>query len=500
MLKAILVSSLLFNIGLLAGRLSGFARESFLAASFGIGPETDVAVLMLSLPDLLVNILVGGGIAASLIPEFNRSAVHARTLLFQSLVAFSSVFVVLSLLAGFFMPWVLGVFAPGFTELQNSLAVGPMQLVMWLVPLTVTTGVVAAYLNAHNFFLASSMGTLVINGVIITGLLFIYLAGGGLAELALFVLLGGLVRLVMQLIAAVRINGWPVLSFAPWLLNKPMWMRFLQVAGAGSVLLSYPVVIRAYASYGEAGDVALVSFATKLVELPLAIAVTFLSVVLFPRLSNAFETDRAQFDVLCVWGIRATLFLSTMALATIFPVSHALADLVYGYGKMASDDVVVIGQLTAIGLFFMPFLGMATFVAACFNAKHDTITPLLINAVMLVALVCALEFIGQPSLSELVGIMVAAYVGVGSLSLLVLLIKQPGVFSRVVDVFYLPLILGSCALVFVLLRAALHWLTLAQAGTWPILLAAAVAGVVTLLASLIVPEVRILVVKKLFKP
>ena len=500
MLKAILVSSLLFNIGLLAGRLSGFARESFLAASFGIGPETDVAVLMLSLPDLLVNILVGGGIAASLIPEFNRSAVHARTLLFQGLLAFSSVFMVLSLLAGFFMPWVLGVFAPGFTEMQNSLAIGPMQWVMWLVPLTVATGVVAAYLNAHNFFLASSIGTLVINGVIIAGLVFIYLAGGGLPELALFVLLGGLVRLVMQLVAAVRINGWPVLSFTPWLLNKPMWMRFLQVAGAGSVLLSYPVVIRAYASYGEAGDVALVSFATKLVELPLAIAVTFLSVVLFPRLSNAFETDRAQFDVLCVWGIRATLFLSLMALAAIYPVSIALADLVYGYGKMASDDVVVIGQLTAIGLFFMPFLGMATFVAACFNAKHDTITPLLINAVMLVALVFGLESVVQPSPAELVRIMVAAYVGVGCISLLVLFIKQPTLLANVADVLFMPLILATCGVVFVVLTAVLHWMALAQAGIWPILLAALVAGVVVIVASLIIPDVRNLIVKKLFKP
>ena len=454
---------------------------------------------MLSLPDLLVNILVGGGIAASLIPEFNRSAMHARTLLFQSLVAFSSVFLLLSLLAGFFMPWVLGVFAPGFTELQNSLAVGPMQLVMWLVPLTVTTGVVAAYLNAHNFFLASSMGTLVINGVIITGLLFIYLAGGGLAELALFVLLGGLVRLLMQLLAAIRINGWPVLSFSPWLVNKPIWKRFLQVAGAGSVLLSYPVVIRAYASYGEAGDVALVSFATKLVELPLAIAVTFLSVVLFPRLSKAFESDRKQFDVLCVWGIRATLFLSLMALAAIYPVSHALADLVYGYGKMSSGDVVVVGQLTAMGLFFMPFVGMATFVAACFNAKHDTITPLIINGLILVGLLVALESVNQPSLMQLVGIMVGAYMAVGCCSLLLLLVRQPGLFTKVVDGFYLPLILAVCGCTFVVLTWSLQWLKFADTAILSILLAAVVACAVTLVGSVMVPEVRSLVVKKLSK-
>ncbi len=499
MLKAVLVSSVFFNIGLLAGRLSGFARESFLAASFGVGPESDVAVLMLSLPDLLVNILVGGGIAASLIPEFNRSPYHARTLLFQSLVVFSGVFIVFSFFTNWHMPWVLGVFAPGFNDFQEAIAHIPMQLVMWLVPLTVATGVVASYLNAHNRFLASSMGTLVINAVIIAGLLFIYYLGGDLEILALFILLGGLVRFIMQFVAAARVAGLPKLTFVPWVVNRALTIRFLQVAGAGSVLLSYPVVIRAYASYGQAGDVALVSFATKLVELPLAITVTFLSVILFPRMSNAYEKNHEQFLTLCVWGIRMTLFLSLLAVASIYPISNALADLVFGYGKMSTQSVIVIAELTAIGLFFIPFLGISTFIAASFNAKHDTITPLVINVIMLAVLFVVLETLQQPSLDKLVGALVVAYMGVGCLSFLVFSFKQKGLLRQVIDVFYLPLILVACTTVYFVLTWLLPLISHEASAVWSILLAMVVAAFAAIVSGCFVPPVRAVLLTKLIK-
>jgi len=85
MIKSILLSTIVLNVGLLLGRLSGFVRESIVATTYGTSSQADIVVLMLTVPDLLVNILVGGAMGAVLIPEFNSSSGNAKKLLFQNL-------------------------------------------------------------------------------------------------------------------------------------------------------------------------------------------------------------------------------------------------------------------------------------------------------------------------------------------------------------------------------------------------------------------------------
>ena len=47
---------------LLVGRATGFAREWVLSARGGASGSTDLAIVLLTLPDLLVNLLLAGGL------------------------------------------------------------------------------------------------------------------------------------------------------------------------------------------------------------------------------------------------------------------------------------------------------------------------------------------------------------------------------------------------------------------------------------------------------
>jgi putative peptidoglycan lipid II flippase len=62
---------------LLAGRVSGLFREIQLAAAFGVSVSADVAVLLLTLPDLLVNLVLSGGLSAALIPRLRALPLQA---------------------------------------------------------------------------------------------------------------------------------------------------------------------------------------------------------------------------------------------------------------------------------------------------------------------------------------------------------------------------------------------------------------------------------------
>jgi len=58
MSKAIMINSLILSVGILIGRLSGYIREIIVASKFGTTSDADTILLMLTIPDLLNNLVV----------------------------------------------------------------------------------------------------------------------------------------------------------------------------------------------------------------------------------------------------------------------------------------------------------------------------------------------------------------------------------------------------------------------------------------------------------
>lgn len=452
MIKALLLSSLAINLGLLLGRLSGFAREAFVATTYGATAQADVVVLMLTVPDLLVNILMGGALGAVLVPEFSQRPALARKLLYQSLLYFGMIFVGISAILYWQADMLVMLLVPGFEEMQVAQSAVAVGWVIWLVPLTVLAGVVTAYLQAQNRFAVAALGTLIINFSIIAGLLLVYFGYGSLRLLAGFVLLGGLIRLGSQLLQ-VRPVWNPLAGFHPGMLNKALLTRYGQAMLSGSVLLLFPVVARALASYEGEGSVALFNYATRLVEFPLAIAVTFLAVVFFPRLSQSFSTDSAQHRQLIKYGVQITLGLSLVAAITLISLIDVYADIVYGHGDMQDSSVRLVATLTAIGLIALPVQGLAIFLTAVFNSRKNTRTPLLLNGTGLVffLLISNAGVFGQ-GLQALMWGMVASYGLICTLQLIYLKIEFFSWWRILLDRAFFPGVI--CAAV---LSACICW-------------------------------------------
>ncbi|MEM7886056.1 hypothetical protein Q4Q91_19390, partial [Morganella morganii] len=69
-MKKLFISGIIVSIALLIGRISGFFREIFVASIFGVSVHSDITILLLTVSDLLVNLLVGGAFSKVLIPAF----------------------------------------------------------------------------------------------------------------------------------------------------------------------------------------------------------------------------------------------------------------------------------------------------------------------------------------------------------------------------------------------------------------------------------------------
>jgi len=374
--KAILISSMVLNVGLLLGRFSGFIRQSFIATAYGDSSEADVVIFMLTVPDFLVNILMGGAFGAVLIPVFSKNQEQAKKLLYQALLLFGA----LSCILSFFLFWqsdvLVSLLTPGFDGEKAQSASRAFGYVVILIPLTVMAGGTTAFLQYKDKFALPSLGTLIINTSIILGLYLVYRGVGGIQLLAMFVIAGGVVRLATQLYVSK-----PTMNVSPWLLESSFFKHYCRAMLTGSILIFFPVIAKAVASYSPDGSYATMDYALKLVQFPLVIAVTFIATVFFPRLASSFQSDTKTFTTLFTYGIQTTFALSCIAAATLYVVSTHYASLVYGHGEMGEVSVATIGVITAVGLLSLPLQGLTGFFTTTFFAQKNTKTPLLIHSI-----------------------------------------------------------------------------------------------------------------------
>lgn len=479
-LKRILSASLIINLGLLLGRLLGFVREIIIAEGYGASWQADVTVTILTLPDILINILVGGALTAALVPSFTSDRSGARALAYQVSAVIFLIFSVIAALLAWQSPVLIQLLAPGYSGQTAAVAESGVATVVLLLPLFVLTGVTTALLQARERFAIPSLGTFFFNAVLIAGLWFtIRQDTFNVTFIVLSVLAAGALRYASQLVA-VRPGFHPVESFRPWLISGDLVRRYWQAMLSGGILFIYPVAARAYASMVGEGGVAMFSYAMRLIELPLLLCVSFLGVVLLPRLSEAYSQNREMFSKLVVYGLQAVFALGMVAVTTLFVGRQGYTQLVYGRGLQpeALQDVT---QLVGVGLLCVLFQGAVTFMTATFNAARKTQIPLVMNLAGGAGLLFVLQAGNGHSLLEIMIALTSTY---GLLAVVYALVIGRRFLAAGVwrNVYAAGFFVG--VLVVNLLVATGHWLLLsAVQGAWLSLLITVLAGGLALVAS-----------------
>lgn len=367
-----LSTGLILSLTLMAGRLAGFLREMQLGATFGLSRDTDFAIVMLTTPDLLVNLLLAGGLSAALIPEFARMDAEGRHRLFvlaSALVGgvFGAIGLVVILLP--ILPVLL--FAPGYAAVPVSDYAWPFMLAALAIPLSGLAGVTTALLNGREKFFVAGSGTLIFNATIIAALMLWQYPRNELVVLGAGIALASLLRFGSQLLAALQHIKRPHATFPANF--APLVNRFWQALGATTLVLLVPVILRAVVSLNGEGNIAAYNFATKLVELPIGIAITTVSTVAFPALSKAFaggEADvvRGTFEI----AMRRGLGISLAIAIPCYWFAYPLVDLVFGRGRMTQDDLQLIADLSRLGFITLPLVAVSSLSATLLNARHQT--------------------------------------------------------------------------------------------------------------------------------
>ncbi|QDQ86237.1 hypothetical protein FMZ60_00500 [Alcaligenaceae bacterium SJ-26] len=394
--RSLLGAGMLLSLALMAGRLAGFGREMLLASSLGLSAQADVAIVLLTIPDLLVNLLLSGGIGIALIPAMRAAdGRHAAALFWQSTLVVGGVFTLIGL--GFAMSpelW-FRVLAPGLDNIGKMLEGGVSYAMAVAIPLTALAGVTTAALNARDRFFVAGSGTLIFNLCVIGGLMLAFLFEGEyLIWLCAGILAGTVLRWLSQWAAMMHVGllGKRLGNLnCGWLLDVAMIKSFAAGLAAASLLILVPVVLRAAASWLGAGEMAAFNYAIKLVELPLAILITTLATVAFPRLSEAHsKKDSVGFDRFLQHGLRRSIVLSCAVILCGWPFVDSAVALLFGMGRIDQAGLAHIATLTQVALLSVPWAGISGLAAAALNARLQPVRVLrrTLSVMLILPLLC----------------------------------------------------------------------------------------------------------------
>lgn len=344
----------------IVARLMGFAREQIIAAHFGASAVTD-AFLVAQIVPTWFETVVGSAVAAVLVPMFSEavsSGERAEHRLFVSSSLFMGLFYgALSLGLWVAAPGLAHTLAPGLEPVAQLAAVSFIRIQSAsIVPLGLSLMWTSLF-HVHQRFMLPSLAA-VSSNLLVIAVSILYREKLTLTLIAC-VMVTGVITQAVLLIWPFRLEG---LRRGGWSIDFSLIAR--------TVRLSWPLVLgnasgtvvglseRFFASHLRAGSLSALSYAGKLLLLPVGVLVLGLSSVLFTRFSAMASTgDLDGITVEFQRVMRGLLFLLLPATALLILFAKPLVFITFHRGQF--DLLAVESTSEALAFYSTGFAAMA---------------------------------------------------------------------------------------------------------------------------------------------
>ncbi len=132
-----------------------------------------------------------------------------------------------------------------------------------------------------------------------------------------------------------------------------------------------------YFAAGDPGAISCLSYARKLVLLPIAVAGQAIGQASMPFFSRLFAEGKKQELVeLLLKSARASAAIAALCAAGLIALAIPTVELCFHRGHFSSSDVVRTAQFLRLFAVAIPFWGVQAILARGFYAKGDTLTPM----------------------------------------------------------------------------------------------------------------------------
>jgi putative peptidoglycan lipid II flippase len=392
------------GIAVLASRVFGLVRELVFSAMFGAGKLLDSYYAAFQIPNLLRDLFAEGALSTAFTALFTRTwdkegdapAWQLANLTLSAMVFFGGLVTIVGIFAA---PLVVEVTSFGFHSVPGKfeLAVSLTRVLFPFILFVSLAAAVMGMLNARFIFGIPASASTVFNIVSVIGGVALAFAFDGHARetwphpvfgvnalygVCVGVLVGGLAQLGMQLPSLFKLGfrfQWKLALGDPRL--KELWRLMWPSVIAGSLTQVNVLVNAAFASEINGGR-SWLSFAFRLMLLPIGLFGVSLATVTLPAVARSFARDElGPFGRTVKSSLRLTLFLSLPSAVGLAVLATPIVTLLFQHGRFTAHDTAMTAlalQAYAIGLAGYAAIRLIT---PCFYALNLPQTPMRITMI-----------------------------------------------------------------------------------------------------------------------
>lgn len=392
---SLLRSGVLVSICTFLSRILGLVRDATLAYVLGASGSADAFYVAFKIPNFFRRLFAEGAFAQAFVPVLSDYRVNETKAEIRALVAAvsGSLALVLLFVTVLFMlcaPWVVYVFAPGFSagSEQSALTAELLTITFPYLLFISLTALAGGILNAHGEYAVPAITPIFLNiSLIIATLFFARSAAQAETAVAWGVFFAGLIQLLFQVpfLAKLQLLPMPTLGF-----RHPGVKRILLLMGPAlfgvSVSQINLLLDTVLASFLQTGSITWLYLSDRLYELPLGIFAIAISTVILPSLSRSFSGgESTKFSDTLDWALRILLLIAIPSSLALFMLAEPLIATIFYRGELTVNDVQMAArslQAYSLGLVFMMLIKV---LAPGYYARQDTRTPVRIGIIAMVS-------------------------------------------------------------------------------------------------------------------
>ena len=373
---------------IVVSRITGFLREMLVPNMIGVNEAGDAYNLAFRVTGLMYDLLVGGAIAAALIPVLSGYiAKKDEENGWKAVSTFINVVIVsmsLVCLTGiFFAPQFMSLVAVGFrNESQRQLTIELTRILFPSVSFLMLAGLVNGILNSYHRFAAAAYGPSLYNLGSALSILLLSKSKWGVRSVAYGVLASALFYFLFQLAFALKNLKYYRFSFQ---LRHKGFVRLIRLAipsMISSAIVQINVIITgSFATLFKEGSVTALNMADRTWQLPYGVFAQGMGIAMLPSLSsNHAVGEIEEYKSTLMKGIKTVLFLTVPSGVGFIVLREPVIRTIFKFAKSFSEESVSVSA-NVLMFFSIALLSQSivTIMNRAFYAANDTATPLWIG-------------------------------------------------------------------------------------------------------------------------
>jgi putative peptidoglycan lipid II flippase len=385
-------STVIVSLFTFASRISGFVRDQVTVFFFGTTLLTDAFYVVFRIPNFMRRLFAEGSFSMAFVPVLNDiKATQSNELLkeFIDRVAGTLISIVLIvwMLMEIFAPQVLWLTAPSWNTSQPKIfqeAVGWLRYTLFYFPFIVMVAFAGGILNSHKKFALPAATPILLNVSLILSMFFLR-DNFEIPEksLAIGVLIAGILQLVVQVPALIKLGLFPKFKFGFKDKKVKKVMKLMVPTLFGSSVAQINVLLDTIiATWLVAGSVTYVYLSERLLEFPLGIFAIAISTVILPTLSQQFaKEDKNKFVKTMRWALNLGFLIAIPAATGLTVLAHEVVVTLFQHGEFGQKSTQMVSISVMAYMLALPAFILNKILLPAYYSRKDTKTPVKIGII-----------------------------------------------------------------------------------------------------------------------